>query len=215
MTLSKNVSIAIVAVVAVAAVGAAIVAVLGLMDPVEKGVTYDGNGGKTSDGETSVKYSNAEAVINMFSYSGHIFVCWNTARDGSGTDYEVGDPVSEGMTLYAKWAESPLSVSSYSCSSAGIDKGTLSFTINGRSLGLASQFYSPAIIVADFGTGWTCDSEESIFSGYMGGTQITLKIGITGCTEGSVIGEVYDDHPRVGFKATDNIGVSISVSAVV
>lgn len=52
MTLSKNVSIAIVAVVAVAAVGAAIVAVPDLMDPVEKGVTYDGNGGKTSDGET-------------------------------------------------------------------------------------------------------------------------------------------------------------------
>lgn len=215
MTLSKNVSIAIVAVVAVAAVGAAIVAVPGLMDPVEKGVTYDGNGGKTSDGETSVKYSNAEAVINMFSYSGHIFVCWNTARDGSGTDYEVGDPVSEGMTLYAKWAESPLSVSSYSCSSAGIDKGTLPFTINGRSLGLASQFYSPAIIVADFGTGWTYDSEKSIFSGYVGGTQITLKIGITGCTEGSVISEVYNGLPRVGFEATDDIGVSIHVTKVV
>lgn len=215
MTLSKNVSIAIVAVVAVAAVGAAIVAVPGLMDPVEKGVTYDGNGGKTSDGETLVKYSNAEAVINMFSYNGHIFVCWNTARDGSGIDYKVGDPVSEGMTLYAKWAESPLSVSSYSCSSAGIDKGTLSFTINGRSLGLSSQFYSPAIIVADFGTGWTYDSEESIFSGYMGGTQITLKIGITGCTEGSVISEVYNGLPRVGFEATDDIGVSIHVTKVV
>lgn len=215
MTLSKNVSIAIVVVVAVAAVGAAIVAVPGLMDPVEKGVTYDGNGGKTSDGETSVKYTNDEAVINMFSYSGHKFVCWNTARDGSGIDYKVGDPVSEGMTLYAKWAESPLSVSSYNCSSAGIDKGTLSFTINGRSLGLASQFYSPAIIVADFGTGWTYYSEESIFSGYMGGTQITLKIGITGCTEGSVISEVYNGLPRVGFEATDDIGVSIHVTKVV
>lgn len=215
MTLSKNVSIAIVAVVAVAAVGAAIVAVPGLMDPVEKGVTYDGNGGKTSDGETSVKYTNDEAVINMFSYSGHIFVCWNTARDGSGIDYKVGDPVSEGMTLYAKWAESPLSVSSYNCSSAGIDKGTLSFTINGRSLGLASQFYSPAIIVADFGTGWTYDSEESIFSGYVGGTQITLKIGIMGCTEGSVISEVYNGFPRVGFEATDDVGVSIHVTKVV
>lgn len=215
MTLSKNVSIAIVAVVAVAAVGAAIVAVPGLMDPVEKGVTYDGNGGKTSDGETSVKYSNAEAVINMFSYSGHKFVCWNTARDGSGIDYKVGDPVSEGMTLYAKWAESPLSVSSYSCSTSGIDKDKVSFTINGRSLGLASQFYSPAIIVADFGTEWTYDSEKSIFSGYVGGTQITLKIGITGCTEGSVIGEVYNGFPRVGFEATDDIGVSIHVTKVV
>lgn len=215
MTLSKNVSIAIVAVVAVAAVGAAIVAVPGLMDPVEKGVTYDGNGGKTSDGETSVKYSNAEAVINMFSYSGHIFVCWNTARDGSGIDYKVGDPVSEGMTLYAKWAESPLSVSSYSCSSAGIDKGTLSFTINGKSLGLMSQFYSPAIIVAEFGTGWTYDEEGSMFTGYIGETTVILKIGITGCTEGSVISEVYNGLPRVGFEATDDIGVSIHVTKVV
>ena len=215
MTLSKNASIALVAIVAVAVIGAAIVAVPGLMDPVEKGVTYDGNGGKTSDGETLVKYSNAEAVINMFSYNGHTFVCWNTARDGSGTDYEVGDPVSEGMTLYAKWTELPLSVSSYSCSASGIDKDKVSFTINGRSLGLASQFYSPAIIVAEFGTGWIYDSEKSIFSGYVGGIQITLKIGITGCTEGSVISEVYNGLPRVGFEATDDIGVSISVSAVV
>ena len=215
MTLSKNVSIAIVAVVAVAVVGVVIVAVPGLLDPVEKGVTYDGNGGKTSDGETSVKYSNAEAVINMFSYSGHIFVCWNTARDGSGIDYKVGDPVSEGMTLYAKWAESPLSVSSYSCSTSGIDKDKVSFTINGRSLGLASQFYSPAIIVAEFGTGWIYDEEGSMFTGYIGETTVILKIGITGCTEGSVIGEVYDDHPRVGFEATDDIGVSIHVTKVV
>ena len=215
MTLSKNVSIALVAVVTVAVVGAAVIAVPGILDPVEEGVTYDGNGGTTSDRKTSVKYTNDEAVINMFSYNGHTFVCWNTARDGSGTDYEVGDPVSEGMTLYAKWAESPLSVSSYSCSTSGIDKDKVPFTINGRSLGLASQFYSPAIIVAEFGTGWIYDEEGSMFTGYIGETTVILKIGITGCTEGSVISEVYDDHPRVGFKATDNIGVSISVSAVV
>lgn len=97
----------------------------------------------------------------------------------------------------------------------GIDKDKVSFTINGRSLGLASQFYSPAIIVAEFGTGWIYDEEGSMFTGYIGETTVILKIGITGCTEGSVISEVYDDHPRVGFKATDNIGVSISVSAVV
>lgn len=69
MTLSKNASIALVTVVAV--VGAAVIAVPGILDLVEEGVTYDGNGGKTSDGETSVKYTNDEAVINMFSYSGH------------------------------------------------------------------------------------------------------------------------------------------------
>lgn len=49
----------------------------------------------------------------------------------------------------------------------------------------------------------------------MGGTQITLKIRITGCTEGSVISEVYNGLPRVGFEATDDIGVSIHVTKVV
>ena len=215
MTLSKNASIALVAIVAATVVGAAIVAVPGIMDPVEEGVVYDGNGGKTSGGETSVSYTNDEAAINMFSYGGHTFVCWNTARDGSGTDYNVGDPVSEGMTLYAKWAESPLSVSSYSCSSAGIDKGTPSFTINDKSLGPMSQFYSPAIIVAEFGTGWTYDEEGSMFTGYIGETTVILKIRITGCTEGSVISEVYNGLPRVGFEATDDIGVSIHVTKVV
>ena len=56
---------------------------------------------------------------------------------------------------------------------------------------------------------------SSILDRLLRSTTVILKIGITGCMEGSVIGEVYDDHPRVGFKATDNIGVSISVSAVV
>lgn len=35
---------------------------------------------------------------------GAVFVEWNTARDGSGTSYEIGDkPVNETYGLYAIW----------------------------------------------------------------------------------------------------------------
>lgn len=186
----------------------------GLTDPVEKSVTYDGNGG-TYEGQTSLKFTNDTAVLNMFSYSDHTFICWNTEKDGSGTDYKVGDPVSDGMTLYAKWGDAPLKVSSYNTSTSGTFSETLKFTINGQTLGILSTFYSSGIIVADFGTGWNYDLDGFVFTGFIGETKVTLKIEITGCTEGSVVCEVYDDLPTVGFKSTGDIGVFITVVKVV
>ena len=100
----------IVAVVVVVVVVAAAAIMLGGNDNEEGGVTigvnYHGNGG-TFDGASV--YGNKDTTVesSLFTYEGHTFIGWNTAADGSGTPYAVGDPINYGsgtIDLYAQWA---------------------------------------------------------------------------------------------------------------
>ncbi|MCI2197682.1 MAG: InlB B-repeat-containing protein [Eubacterium sp.] len=75
-------------------------------------VTYDGNGGKTSDGNETVSDSVTPEISfsvkdNPFSREGYSFTGWNTEKDGSGTAYEAGKKtsVTEATTLYAQWTK--------------------------------------------------------------------------------------------------------------
>ena len=99
----------IVAVVVVVVVVAAAAIMLGGNDNEERGVTtgvnYHGNGG-TWDGTSVYGNTNTTVETNLFTYEGHTFIGWNTAADGSGTSYAVGDPISYGsgtIDLYAQW----------------------------------------------------------------------------------------------------------------
>ncbi len=65
-------------------------------------VTYKANGGTGAD---VVDDAASEVASNPFSYSGHSFTGWNTAADGTGTSYAVGDAVTSNLTLYAQWEE--------------------------------------------------------------------------------------------------------------
>ena len=65
-------------------------------------VTYKANGGTGAD---VVDDAASEVASNPFSYSGHSFTGWDTAADGTGTSYAVGDAVTSNLTLYAQWEE--------------------------------------------------------------------------------------------------------------
>ena len=75
-------------------------------------ISYDANGGTGTMGDQTA-FSNNSAVIatNAFTYSGHNFIGWNTAADGSGASYADGASVMNlttinGVaTLYAQWEE--------------------------------------------------------------------------------------------------------------
>lgn len=74
-------------------------------------LTYDDNDSTGGTVPAAVTLQEVGALIfasantGTLVQTGFIFDGWNTAADGSGTDYEVGEPVVlEGnMTLYAKW----------------------------------------------------------------------------------------------------------------
>ena len=67
-------------------------------------VTYNPNGGAgiAFDEEAGNGYTVAD---NPFTLAGSVYIGWNTAADGTGTNYYPGDPISltANMTLYAQW----------------------------------------------------------------------------------------------------------------
>ena len=100
---SKVIAIGAVVVVAILAVAAFAVVGNGGSDD-SKYVVYDGNGGKTSEGETTIKSTETVALsLNLFTRAGYVCIGWNTAADGTGTFYGPNANVRHGVKLYALW----------------------------------------------------------------------------------------------------------------
>ena len=73
-------------------------------------VTYDANGGTGSMTDSNSPYNSGATVTvlgNSFTREGYTFDSWNTAADGSGTEYASGATfsISTNTTLYAQWTE--------------------------------------------------------------------------------------------------------------
>ena len=83
-------------------------------------ITYDGN--SSTSGTEPASLDDTSGVVTTVSANsgsllrtGYTFAGWNTAADGSGTDYAVGASVTypaDGitLTLYAKWTAAPYSL---------------------------------------------------------------------------------------------------------
>jgi|GEM_PF-5767566 len=75
---------------------------------------YDANNDTGAQNRESVFPAGSDATIKAasalgFTYAGYTFTGWNTAANGSGTAYTVGNilAVSENTTLFAQWKENP------------------------------------------------------------------------------------------------------------
>ena len=69
-------------------------------------VTLDPNGGAGSAYTTGTLTTSFQLPVNSFTYDGHIFTGWNTAADGSGTNYNdqaTLTGLTSDVTLYAQW----------------------------------------------------------------------------------------------------------------
>ena len=69
-------------------------------------VTYDANiSGVTAKTYAEIKGNEHLAKANSFSRAGYTFTGWNTAANGTGTAYAVGEkiPSNESITVYAQW----------------------------------------------------------------------------------------------------------------
>ena len=71
-------------------------------------VTYNANGGSGTTTDASSPYNDGSEVTtlsNSFTYSGYKFKWWNTAANGSGEDFYVGEKfnIAADANLYAQW----------------------------------------------------------------------------------------------------------------
>ena len=53
--------------------------------------------------DCKVTKENPVAPANPFSQTGYIFTGWNSAADGSGTAYAIGEEIDESTLLFAQW----------------------------------------------------------------------------------------------------------------
>lgn len=76
-------------------------------------LAYSGNGSDGGAAPATITYQEAAeptVAANTFTRTGYTFSSWNTAANGSGTDYDPGDTITMGaadVTLYAIWEAIP------------------------------------------------------------------------------------------------------------
>ena len=70
-----------------------------------RSVTFDHN--DTTGAKTTVKIGDGKKLgtLPTVTRDGYKLIGWNTAADGSGTDYNESSVISADITLYAQWAE--------------------------------------------------------------------------------------------------------------
>ncbi len=138
-------TLVIAGIIVVVVVAAAAVAMLNNDDSkdVTEGVIYDGNGGTTSSGKSTMGLTSHEVMSNPFTKEGAHFESWNTKKDGSGTKYAPGDSIDyatgKTVTLYAIWNEGK---SLYVSSMSSYKDFTL--TYDGKELAFMSAVDLPA-----------------------------------------------------------------------
>lgn len=82
-------------------------------EPSYYAVIYDANGGSGGLADVNLSQGAAYTIKSSeevgISWTGHIFLSWNTSPDGTGTSYRPGDviTVTHSLTLYAQWLTVP------------------------------------------------------------------------------------------------------------
>jgi uncharacterized repeat protein (TIGR02543 family) len=153
-------------------------------NPVTYSITYDGNtstGGTTptTGGYTTGQASPYSVATNTFTKTLHVFGGWNTAANGTGTNYSSGSPITtlSDITLYAIW----------------IPQYTLHYAINGGSVSSGSlpsdQLYNANTSVGPVfssvsRTGYT-------FGGWRNGSSTIAAAGSFTIVEDSVLTAIW------------------------
>ena len=101
-------------------------------------IRYNANGGTGSMQENEyADGTQTHIATNGFSYTGKVFVSWNTAADGSGVTYNPGQllVVTENLDLYAIWADE------------GVTLYTVTYHANGGSGSMPSMTYPQGTLI--------------------------------------------------------------------
>ncbi|MCD7947166.1 MAG: InlB B-repeat-containing protein [Oscillospiraceae bacterium] len=144
-------------------------------------VTYSANGGSgTLTDPNSPYHSGATVTVlspgsNITPQSGYAFVRWNTAADGTGTDYQADDTfiITKNTTLYAQWKEAE---DCYIYYDANGGTGTLADGNNPYQTGDSVTILTPTGSISRSGYGFLSWNTQSDGSGTSYAAYSTLVI---------------------------------------
>ena len=195
--------------------------------PATYAVTYNINGatGTTPVSQTKTHNVNLTLQTNSgFSRTGYTFVGWNTAADGTGTNYDSGDTyiANAAVTLYAKWTYTLPTVDSPTVTT--VTPTTAVLGANVTSIGSADlSDRGTCISTANLNsTNWgTCIAHVNS----SGGNTTTTGI-FTHTTSGLTAGTLYYfrgfarsgftlDHSQVGWSTVSTFTTPYSIDASV
>ncbi len=101
-------------------------------------ITYNANGGSGTMSPTTGS-NPAVAACTFTAPNGKVFSKWNTAANGSGTDYAAGDKPGNDLSLYAIWAVSE----SVLIEASSTDQLSISpWSVNNNPTGIETTSYS-------------------------------------------------------------------------
>ena len=127
------------------------------------GVTYDGNNATsgTVPTDANVYYTNNTVTVlgntGNLERSGYLFAGWNTAANGSGTDYAPGTTftISSSVTLYAKWTPNDYSITYDLAGGTVATPNPTSYTIESDAITLNNPTRDGYVFTGWTGTGLT------------------------------------------------------------
>lgn len=149
-------------------------------------VTYNGNGNTGGSAPTDATVYASNATVTVASNSGgltrtgYTFSGWNTASDGSGTQYAAGSGsfnINASTVLYAKWVANAPSATTGSASGIGANGATLNGTANDNGLSTTVSFDYGA--TASYGTN-VAGTPGTVGAG-AGATAVSAVIGSLAC----------------------------------
>jgi hypothetical protein len=208
--MDNKVAVAIAAVIALLLVGGVIAVIISGMGSNEgsEEVTYNGNGGTDSQGQSTVKSKMTEAIPNLFTNGEKKFTHWNTKADGSGKSFDVGENVTMGMTLYAQWADHKLTITNVGYVLTGLG---VYLTDDTHSMAKQTTFEfalsdsGAAVISFAFWDSVTVDPVTGLFSGKISGWDCSLKFTITGANDIEYSVSTDGKVANIAFNYTGNV----------
>ena len=214
---SKTIIAAVIVVIAVVAVAIAINSGGDDENKGYTGVVYEGNGGKTLNGDDTFRLTSETVMSNMFTNGDKVFNRWNTKADGTGTSYKSGDSISYPehgyVTLYAQWAyRLNIATSSGDCQYYLLETGKDPTHITGGSVALPSDGTAGLAIFAPEGTVWVKNTDHT-FTGTNGNVTYKLTVSLGGCD--TVQAEVNSADPAIvviSFTYSGNVSGSVTYS---
>ena len=182
-------------------------------------VTYNGNGGSGTIADDTKTYA-----VNMtlsdgtgFTRTNHSLVKWNTAADGSGTDYALGATYTgnAALDLYAQWHLDYIkpTISGFDCfrtesssSTAEKDDGTyirVVFDYQGGTLDAGSSYIAPTCKI-------TVDGTQKYSGALSTSGSFAVNLGTYSAdTTHAVVVTLYDSTDTTGTSETGTIPTAV------